>query len=194
MQYIHSHKLRLFRLPSTFVSIITSYKPTMSHFNISSSSFVLEQVADASPLKTRIILSVIFGIVLHQYVFRKGEWHLHAPQLFAIWLISYPSFFTVEYMFLERHIFHSLSRATLTFGCTMIAIFASMVTYRLLFHSLCKFPGPKLAATSKLWHSYQCWNGKNHLVLDDLRSRYGDYVRTGLYFFTADSFTGFVEK
>ena len=61
----------------------------------------------------------------------------------------------------------------------LFALFASIAARRLFFHRLQSFPGPILAKVSKLWHLYHCLDSRNHLVLDDLHNRYGDFVRTG---------------
>lgn len=58
---------------------------------------------------------------------------------------------------------------SLVSGSYIIALFFSIIIYRLIFHPLRHFPGPKLAAASKLWQIFKCRNGKNFRVLEDTR-------------------------
>ena len=58
-------------------------------------------------------------------------------------------------------------------------LFASIIVYRTMLHPLRHFPGPTLAHVSKLWHVVHCLDSKNHLLLETLHQRYGDFVRTG---------------
>ncbi|OQE89490.1 hypothetical protein PENNAL_c0014G05119 [Penicillium nalgiovense] len=53
------------------------------------------------------------------------------------------------------------------------------MVYRLIFHRLKYFPGPKLAAVSKLWHVWKCRDSRGHLVLEAWHEKYGEFVRTG---------------
>lgn len=64
-------------------------------------------------------------------------------------------------------------------GSFTLALFLSMAIYRTFFHRIRHFPGPRLARVSKLWHTYHCLNGQNHLLLERLHRQYGDFVRTG---------------
>ncbi|KAL9134417.1 MAG: hypothetical protein Q9175_004399 [Cornicularia normoerica] len=65
--------------------------------------------------------------------------------------------------------------------CTtyLASLFASIITYRTMFHRLRHFPGPALAKVSKLWHVAHCLDSKNDLLLEGLHQEYGDFVRTG---------------
>jgi len=61
----------------------------------------------------------------------------------------------------------------------LLPLFTSIIAYRLFFHRLRHFPGPIGARISKLWHTWQVREAKNHLVLDKLYHEYGTFVRTG---------------
>ncbi|KAF2712060.1 cytochrome P450 [Pleomassaria siparia CBS 279.74] len=65
-----------------------------------------------------------------------------------------------------------------------IAIFAILTiqwivtaTYRIYFHPLRHFPGPKSAAISPLPLAISLFNGNIHIYLRDLHAKYGDVVR-----------------
>jgi len=104
---------------------------------------------------------------------------MRAPFLVCLYLSSYPILCAIEFVIHQRSPLSSLLRAAVLLATFTVAIFTSIATYRLFFHRLGRFPGPILARASKLWHMYQCLDGQNHLVLDGLRDRYGDFVRTG---------------
>ncbi|PHH64775.1 hypothetical protein CDD81_4037 [Ophiocordyceps australis] len=132
------------------------------------------------PLLARLTASSGLAILLHHGVLRRGEWHLWAPNLLSAWLLLAAGVLAAEVALAEQG---GMLASAVNAGCTVVAftatVFASMAAYRLGFHGLRKFPGPRAAAVSKLWHSWQCRGGKNYLVLDKLRSEYGDFVRTG---------------
>ncbi|KAF8856700.1 cytochrome P450 [Acephala macrosclerotiorum] len=50
--------------------------------------------------------------------------------------------------------------------------------YRLYFHPLAKFPGPRLAAVSQLWFARSWYYGKYFQDIEELHKQYGDFVRT----------------
>ncbi len=62
-------------------------------------------------------------------------------------------------------------------GVFFADLFASIVTYRLFLHRLRHFPRPTLAKACKLWHVTHCLDSKNHLLMDRLHQKYGDFVR-----------------
>ena len=61
----------------------------------------------------------------------------------------------------------------------LAALFASIIIYRIYFHRLRSFPGPRLAKISKFWHVYQVRHSMNHRLMERMHSQYGSFVRTG---------------
>ena len=49
--------------------------------------------------------------------------------------------------------------------------------YRIYFHPLSKFPGPKLRAATRLQSHIEVWRGTKHLSLAKLHRKYGHVVR-----------------
>ncbi|KAK5991667.1 Cytochrome P450 monooxygenase notG [Cladobotryum mycophilum] len=140
---------------------------------------IMDNTSIPSSLQRRLIASTVLAVALHHFVFKKGEWHLRAPLILSIWLLSYPFLFLAELTLGSKNFIGSGFNAILTLGCFTTVTFVSIAIYRIFFHQLSSFPGPRLAKVSKLWHFAQCWDGKNHLLLDDLHKKYGDFVRTG---------------
>lgn len=131
------------------------------------------------------ILSCIFGIVLgllaHHGFFIHGEWHLQAPQIFLFhtFLFMFTSVGTVWFRgSAESNLFLA---AFLTSIWYLVALLASIASYRIWFHALTKggFRGPWNMRISKLCHVWSCRTPRNHILLDQLNKEYGDFVRTG---------------
>ncbi|KAI2733067.1 hypothetical protein CBS147332_82 [Penicillium roqueforti] len=63
--------------------------------------------------------------------------------------------------------------------------------YRLWFHPLSRYPGPKLAAATHLWYAYHWMGGRYPFSIEEAHQKYGDVVRIApneLSFSTAQSF------
>jgi hypothetical protein len=142
-------------------------------------SGAIKEAFAADPVAGRLVGAAAAAFAIHHLVFRKGEWHLQAPNIVIAYLVSFPTLFVLELTSGARNILSSVYNTSISLGCFTVSILASMAIYRLFFHRLSSFPGPKGAAVSKLWHSAMCLNGKNYQVLEDLRKTYGDVVRTG---------------
>ncbi|RYP07924.1 hypothetical protein DL764_002195 [Monosporascus ibericus] len=54
-----------------------------------------------------------------------------------------------------------------------------LVTYRVFFHPLAKYPGPFLAKITDAYHLYHAWKGDRHLEFWRMHERYGKVVRFG---------------
>jgi tryprostatin B 6-hydroxylase len=81
----------------------------------------------------------------------------------------------------ETGTFSHFSFSVVIFSCYLLSLGASVSVYRLFFHRLRHFPGPKLAASFKLWHVWQSRTSKNHLVMWSMFEQYGAVVRTGMF-------------
>lgn len=125
---------------------------------------------------------VAIGIAVHNAMFIRGEWHVKAPQVLSAHILIL--FFILGFQIYVQP--KAIANACLDTFCICFtylgAILASIFTYRTIFHRLGGFPGPPLARISKLWHVYHTREGRNHLFLEDIRKKYGDFVRTGTLF------------
>ena len=117
------------------------------------------------------------GVASHLGYFIYGEHHMQAPMIAGAGTITYTAIFL--FLFYQTNLKIAILESSSLFGSYVIALHASMMIYRVFFHRLRNFPGPSLAKISKLWHVAQLRESKNHLVLEDLRRTYGDFVRTG---------------
>lgn len=127
--------------------------------------------------RNRIAASI--GLLAHNAIFIRGEWHRQAPELcvlsFALPLVLW----ALEPRHDGHLTYEALQHAFSATGSFFTALSISMVVYRLFFHRLQKYPGPVLARMTKLWHFYHCGSTQNHLLMEKLRKHDGDYVRVG---------------
>jgi hypothetical protein len=128
-------------------------------------------------LPTKVWAAVALGLASHNLYFIRGEHHLAAPAIFVGAIVLSILIYVYEYRLAPAH---AAFNAFSIIGAFNAALFTSMTVYRTLFHPLRSFPGPFSARISKLWHSYNILDSKNHVFLHGLYEKYGPIVRTGL--------------
>ncbi|EGU77521.1 hypothetical protein FOXB_11975 [Fusarium oxysporum f. sp. conglutinans Fo5176] len=72
----------------------------------------------------------------------------------------------------------SVSQGLMLSGATFASWIIGVIIYRLYFHPLAKFPGPKIAACSEFWFLRSWASGYYVQNIGDLHRKYGDVVRT----------------
>jgi hypothetical protein len=118
------------------------------------------------------------GFGSHWTYFIRGERHRQAFSL-AILLFTLISLQGVG-LNSDDEVLRRLTLASIVASFSfLLCLFTSIIIYRICFHRLRSFPGPALAKVSKFWHLAHLTDSKNYLLLDDLRKRYGEFVRTG---------------
>ena len=124
------------------------------------------------------LLSAVTGVAIHHLLFRNGEWDTSAPAVFGSYAAAIAGFNVLKWTGSVAE-FINLN-AIYVFVCHIVGLFSSIIIYRLYFHRLRKFPGPSLAGVTS-WYANILSAQKLHNfeVLDNLHSRYGDYVRVG---------------
>lgn len=123
-------------------------------------------------------VAIIAGLLAHQLVFIHGEWHLKGPRVVVLHLLS-SCLLCANHLFGCGSMQASLVQTIYLATCYLSSLFTSIAAYRLMFHRLKHFPGPKLASITKLWHVWKCRDSRGHLVLQDWHEKYGEFVRTG---------------
>ncbi|KAI1371223.1 cytochrome P450 monooxygenase-like protein [Hypoxylon crocopeplum] len=120
----------------------------------------------------------VAGVVAHHGIFIRGEWHMRIPQV----IIGHILLTIFVFYSLVGH-YSSLGVTIFALGsicsCYFLSLFTSMAIYRLFFHAISSFPGPKLAAVTKLWHVFHILDSTNYKFLQELHTEYGPFVRTG---------------
>lgn len=127
---------------------------------------------------SKALTASCIGIATHNLIFIHREWHLLAPTILSTHVLLAIAL-VVAQVWTGGNSYASYFGAAISIASYLISLLGSIVIYRLFFHRLRHFPGPRLAAASKLWHVWQCRDSRNHLVLEKLHQEYGSFVRTG---------------
>ena len=130
-------------------------------------------------LSIQLLFAVVSGGLAHRLFFIQGEWHMQAPTLLRLYSLIYIVATALEVKMNNQSIGWSFTKSSLICASHVISLFFSIVVYRLVFHGLRKLPGPVLASISKLWHVANTLDSHNYVLLEDLRRKYGNLVRTG---------------
>jgi tryprostatin B 6-hydroxylase len=121
------------------------------------------------------------GVSAHLTYFIHGERNNSSVRIFRS--ITGGAFFVfVLALTTNKTIFKGLLRGLIPNFGFLIGLTSSIIVYRLFFHRLRKFPGPRIDAISKCPAAgYAYSTGHYFKRLQELHDTYGDYVRTGLF-------------
>ncbi|KZP24238.1 cytochrome P450 [Athelia psychrophila] len=131
---------------------------------------------NSSPLSYQdaVLVTVGSGLVCH-LVFKRYE--PTAPSAHLGLLVAVPVILT--WLF-TPHCSKIASAFASSFVIYVASLATSIVVYRLgPFHPLAKYPGPMMCKLSKLWMTYICTTGRQHIYYRSLHDKYGDLVRIG---------------
>lgn len=129
------------------------------------------------------------GVLSHNIIFIHGEWHMQAPLIVRVYIALAILTFVFEAASSDDGYLRIFGKALLVISTYATSLFTSMTIYRIFFHRLRHFPGPFWAKMSKFWHVGKCIGSQNHLVLDALHKKYGDFVRTGKWSIIQNEYT-----
>jgi hypothetical protein len=119
------------------------------------------------------------GILSHQLLFIRGDWDRHTPRLVPIFG-ALPGLLAVAVRGLQQResLLQAFSLAFTIFVYYIAGLFSSIVVYRVLFHPLSHFPGPRAAGVSALWNAnVAVAKMRWHLRVQELHLRFGNVVR-----------------
>jgi hypothetical protein len=79
-----------------------------------------------------------------------------------------------------------LFQPSLSAGLSILLAFnvflgAHIAFYRLVWHDLKSFPGPKLAALTQAWILKEAYLGRTRFTMKELGEKYGEWVRIGQF-------------
>lgn len=127
---------------------------------------------------TLLVTAALLGLVSHHGVFIHGEYHLKLRKV----VVGHVVMAAASY-YLLLQIFKSYFEAFTSLFVGSVIYFSTLYTsiaiYRLFFHPLRRFPGPKLAGLTKFWHVYHALDSRNYLLQHEINKKYGSVVRTG---------------
>ena len=120
----------------------------------------------------------IVGVLIHIFVFSRGERDRHAPTVVKASVILGTSTFLAFWSVLGLSFHASLKETTVNGLALLIGLFVSMGTYRFFFHPLSSFPGPVPAKVTAWWIFKENYPDlRFYIKLRDLHDKYGDFVR-----------------
>ena len=131
------------------------------------------------PLGLLCSVAASLGVASHLMYFIKGEHHQESVRYVQL-LFFVPIIITYVLFSITHNVAGSLGASAALTISWLAGLYASMLTYRLFFHRLHKFPGPFMYKTSKLWHVAQLGELDNFRKLDAMHKQYGEYVRVGM--------------
>ncbi|KAI0154974.1 cytochrome P450 [Xylariaceae sp. FL1272] len=135
-----------------------------------------------------LLLVAVAGVLSHRLYFIAGEHHLRGPTYAKAWVAACALLITLvsSTNLVGTHDNVSISIVLGAFNTVVVinafyfgSLFTSIVLYRLFEHSLKRFPGPVLAATTKFYHTWNQLFLSNHIFLENICRKYGAIVRTG---------------
>ena len=126
-----------------------------------------------------LALPALAGLISHLAYFIRGEHHQHTH--FYVFLFNAV---TIGISSLQIHLYSCPLRLAIVntvwiMATYVIALFSSIIIYRVFLHPLRRFPGPRLLSLSKFGHAFMSRKLDNHRQMDKLHRQYGDFVRTG---------------
>lgn len=126
-----------------------------------------------------VYLASSLGIISHVFYFIQGEHHINAPQIFRGYIISCICVYVACRVSQLEEYSTALPATALLVSVYAGSLLGSIAVYRIFFHRTGAFSGPFLARVTKFYHTFKARNSDQHLWLDHLHEKYGDYVRTG---------------
>ncbi|GAP85610.1 putative cytochrome P450 [Rosellinia necatrix] len=125
-----------------------------------------------------IVYSLLAGLIAHTGFFIHGEWHLKSRNIVSVhFILGAVAYWLLDSLSDSSH--GSGYQLAVVSICYLTSLFTSMTIYRLFFHAIVSFPGPKLAAVTKLWHVFHITDSRNFMFMDKIYQEYGKFVRTG---------------
>ncbi|KAI9778385.1 MAG: hypothetical protein M1816_004124 [Peltula sp. TS41687] len=134
----------------------------------------------------KIIWTVVFwlavsaaaGLVAHHGLFIRGKWHVRVPRV----VLGHIALACVVWSLVPNTSDDPTKHSRMCFvmyTCYLASLFSGMTIYRLFFHRLRHFPGPKLAALTEFWHVFEARHSTNYRVMQRVHEEYGTFVITG---------------
>lgn len=131
------------------------------------------------PTSKLLAVTAVSGVTSHIVFFVHGELDRAAPQILFGLLLA-PASILAIFISLGIPLLEASATTATIWTSFLSGLAISILTYRLFFHPLRKFPGPVLARTTKWWGALKTAGTlQNHYLVRDLHQKYGDFVRIG---------------
>ena len=126
-----------------------------------------------------VFMAAASGVASHLCFFIHGEHHMKAPLLFRLYTLLFSVLLYAKVNVKSQDPLLGAKETFEIFAVYTLSLLTSIVIYRKCFHRLRHFPGPFMASATKLWQTTKTLGSQNHLLLDDLHKKFGDFIRTG---------------
>lgn len=131
---------------------------------------------DSLPISS---VAATLGVLSHWLYFIRGEHHRNALLFFKLFFWLPLASCLILTGLVHVTLSHAVQLTASIAAAYLGALWTSMIIYRVFFHRLRGFPGPRLAATSKLYHVCRLGKMDNFRKLAGWHQAYGDFVRIG---------------
>lgn len=123
-------------------------------------------------------IALVAGVTSHKLYWSRYEFDEQVPRiLFAgnlVWLVL------TYNLSRESSLLEAICVAALIVSLYTLAVFSSIISYRLYSHPLRRFLGPKWAPLTAWWKVKHIANvGTHYGLINKLHEQYGEVVRTG---------------
>ncbi|KAJ5653878.1 hypothetical protein N7490_000881 [Penicillium lividum] len=121
-----------------------------------------------------------FGVLSHVSVFRSFPVEEYLDNLLILYAATSVTIGATYLAITDVSFLQALFRVGVIASAFNTGLASSICVYRLFFHRLHRFPGPKLSKLSRFYSAYLA--GKNlqyHLEVKKMHETYGDFIRTG---------------
>lgn len=133
------------------------------------------------PFTTQISGATAAGLLAHWSYFVHGERDLQAANIARVHILAAAVLPYLKFELEDLSARQVVWESFVLDGAYVVALFISIVVYRLFLSPLRNFPGPPAMRISKLVHVWENTDltHPNCKMLHGLRAKYGDVVRTG---------------
>ncbi|KAI9791595.1 MAG: hypothetical protein M1816_003681 [Peltula sp. TS41687] len=119
------------------------------------------------------------GVASHLGYFHHGEHHMYGLRYIQLFFTFCAVATVVLVQAGNRPIGEACVNAFTLVACYLAGVYTSLLTYRVFFSPLKRFPGPYAARLSSLWWSAQLTDHDAYKKVLSLHQKHGDFVRIG---------------
>lgn len=131
----------------------------------------------------KVSTAVAAGLLAHLGYFVHGERDLQAANIARVHILATALLPCLLYQLQGLSVTDAVCESLVLDTAYVVALFTSVIVYRIFLSPLRNVPGPPAMRVSKLahvWHNTDPTK-QNCKMLHQLRAQYGDFVRTGNY-------------
>lgn len=125
------------------------------------------------------LLVLATGIASHLFYFHVGEHHMLGVIYIQLFILACVVSTLCLINFTETATAAAIAKVFELAGFWLAGVYGSLVTYRLFFHPLNKFPGPWQARLSDLWLASKMGRMQGYHIIHNMHKQYGEFVRVG---------------